>query len=80
MSDAPYGVSLPSYAGVLVALAEGPPLDAVLAQEGLTLDAWQAAENAARMSLEVRLSLWNAIEHEIALFPAEHIADAISVG
>lgn len=44
MTDAPFGVSLAVYAGVLVALGEGHDLKAVLDQEQLELDAWRAAE------------------------------------
>jgi hypothetical protein len=44
MSDAPFGVSLPTYAGITVALAEGHALEAVLAEEAVALDAWRAAE------------------------------------
>ena len=43
-------------------------------------NAWQSAENAARASLEVRLSLWNAIQREIELIPAEDHAASVSVG
>jgi hypothetical protein len=46
MSDAVHGVSLEQYAGVTVALAEGLPIEAILANERIPADAWARADVA----------------------------------
>lgn len=51
------GLTVEQFAGVTAATLEGIPLDAVLAQEQISLDAWRAAEPPWREALADRMDL-----------------------